>query len=133
MTVTEGLSAEYVSKARYDEATTLLQTALAEAEDLRRQLQRHQADRAIIGEELLSEAEMRTWCDEYNTFVDRVNARLSTPWLKHYLREIDITYRVRVQGRARNLDNAYEEIYSQLQEITIESDNGEITGVDVQA
>lgn len=124
---------EYVNQSRFAEVQRQLAVALAEAEELRRQLQQLQADREIVGEELLSEAENRQFCDEYNAYVTRVNARLSTPWLKHYLRDFDVTYRVRIKGRIKDLNAAYEEIYSCLQGVTVDSDVGDITDVDVQS
>lgn len=47
------------------------------ADEVRRLMwNQHNDDIRIIGEELISEADSRGWCDQYDKFIKRVNDRL---------------------------------------------------------
>lgn len=54
-----------------------------ENDELRREVANLRNDLHTVTERLYEEAEERGWCSEYEIFVTEVNARCSTPRLKH--------------------------------------------------
>lgn len=69
----------------------------------------------IVAEELLSEAESRGWCSEYDQFVEKVNDRCGAEVLKPCARAYSVTFTVSVQVNARGEDAAEEEANSELE------------------
>jgi len=76
--------------------------------------QRLAEDCATIAAELLSEAERREWCDEYDSFVHSLNTQLSQRWFKACPRESTHTFTVTVGVTAPS--ESYEDICEQLKE-----------------
>jgi hypothetical protein len=75
-----------------------LASATMQQDDLRSRLneaqRHHRADIAVIGERLLSEAEDRQWCGEYDEIVEKLNSCLH---VELQVRKRDYTVRVSVQ------------------------------------
>lgn len=73
---------------------------------------RHRADIETIGEALISEAQEREWCGEYDSVIERINGRLSVhlpdrpPEEREYEVELTITYTHTVTVTATDEDSA---------------------------
>lgn len=67
---------------------------------------RHADDVALIGERLLEEAESRSWCEEYDSAIDDLNAKLHVG-LPRRLKDFDVY--VPVQVMVRVSVSAYDE------------------------
>lgn len=78
-------------------------------QDTQRANERHESDIEKIGEALIDEANSRGWCDEYDTFVNRLNSDLHVE-LPHRASEYTVTYTYEVTVyqtvSARNSDEA---------------------------
>jgi chromosome segregation ATPase len=91
------------------------------------------SDAQIISDELLSEAESRDWCSEYDRFVDRVNGRLSRIELQQRIRNYEVsmtaTVTFRVQVEATDEDGALE--YANDMSIDLPSSYGSMYDIDI--
>jgi hypothetical protein len=58
--------------------------------EVQRRRESHEADIALIGERLMSEAQDRSWCSEYDTIVESLNAELTVE-LPLRSREVEVT------------------------------------------
>lgn len=93
-------------------------------------------DLKIIADALLEEAQERDWCGEYDTYVDRVNARTSQPWLKHCERWWTATFTVTVSFKAISQADGVEPISDHLQnfdDCDVEIDSATVTLRDTAA
>jgi len=97
-------------------------TRLAEMERINRN---HLEDLTTIAEAIREEAESRDWCDEYGTFVDRLNDRTHGTWLEHCMASAEITFHVRVEGSGtrRDMDDFIDRIQSAIRSTVETEDN----------
>lgn len=72
-------------------------------------------DLKIIADALLEEAQEREWCSEYDSYVDRVNARTSEPWLQRCARQWAATFTVTVNFTAHVQSDGISAISDHLQ------------------
>lgn len=81
----------------------------AEIENLRNQLAasraRHREDIAIIGEELMAQAEYHGWCSQYDEVIDKLNTQLTVE-LPERQREYRVRLIVYVDVTARDAQGA---------------------------
>lgn len=76
------------------EQITVLTERLKLAQQMTSEARRnHQADIEWIGQKLMSEAEQRDWCDQYDKFVEEVNNQLHVELPTRY---IDYTAEIRI-------------------------------------
>jgi len=91
------------------------------------------SDAQIISDELLSEAESRDWCSEYDRFVDRVNGRLSRIELQQRIRRYEVsmtaTVTFRVEVEATDEDGALQ--YANDMSIDLPSSYGSMYDIDI--
>lgn len=80
-------------------------------------------DLGMIGEELLTEAVEREWCDIYGDFVNNLNRRTSQPWLKHCSNTWVLHFTVEVNVTGRTMDQALEQVSGMLTQIPEEHDD----------
>jgi hypothetical protein len=87
---------------RYRNQAEAAQQNLTEANDRVRTLTVQNAalsnDLRLIASALREEASSRQWCDEYGTFIDRLNTHTSQVWLQHCNETYTWTFIVRVDA-----------------------------------
>lgn len=86
-------------------------TSLADA--LRQSQSDHQSDIDIIGEELTSEAQSRSWCSDYDRFVVRVNNRITRelpPRLRTYEVDCTVVLTLSTTVEATSYDDAHDQV-----------------------
>jgi hypothetical protein len=98
------------------EARASALSAVAAAQQERDQArEQHQQDIDTIGGLLLSEAEDRSWCSEFDAFVEGANRRLHRelkPRRRDYLVEVRVTTVVTVRVEAKDEDGARDNVTS---------------------
>jgi hypothetical protein len=74
------------------------------------------ADLRLIADMLRNEAQRREWCSEYGDWIDVVNARTSSAWLRHCAETEDRTYIVtfRLTGNSDQLSDGWNAVESAL-------------------
>lgn len=78
-------------------ATNDLKIAQASLAHVREELQKSQADFENVAAALLTEAQERDWCDEYNNFVTNTNKLLKVSALRKYVNEFEATITLTVK------------------------------------
>jgi hypothetical protein len=69
----------------------------------------HRGDIALIGSVLMSEADDRDWCDDYDRVIERINDRVSVRLperIKNYSIDIRVSYEFTVDVEAHNQEEA---------------------------
>lgn len=82
---------------------------------------RHAEDVSTIGEALLSEAESRGWCSDFDEIVDGLNGRLSVELptrTREYVVSVPVTFYVSVPVTARSEEDAQDEADDRWREWT---------------
>lgn len=75
---------------------------------LDRALSAHRADIATIGESLISEANDREWCSEYDEIVDKINRSLTVELpLREREHTVTVTVTLEITVMARDEDHAH--------------------------
>ncbi len=81
-------------------------------------MRQHQTDIATIGARLCDEAEDRSWCEEYDTIVDKLNTQLTVALpLRERDFEVAADVRVTIQVTARGNHDAEEQAGEIVREI----------------
>ena len=100
---------------------------------------KYSADAALIGSDLLDEAESRDWCGDYDNWVDDLNSRLSVIKLPTREKDFDVTltYTVNVyttvtaRDSSHAVDIAYES-FPEPGEVSYWSANWDYSGGDAE-
>lgn len=78
----------------------------------------YQSDIELIGDMLREEAESRSWCEEYDSFIDHFNSKSKAAYIEprsnDYQVDVEMEYTIRVKGTvytsARNEDEAVDNV-----------------------